>query len=37
MVGMLSAQTLPEKVSQFQHMTKLIDGRATLGKTEKEN
>jgi hypothetical protein len=33
---MLSAQTLPGKVSQFQHITKLIDERATLGKTEKE-
>jgi hypothetical protein len=33
---MLSAQTLPKEVSKFQHVTKLIDDKATLGKRDRE-
>ena len=32
----LTVQTLPEKVSRFQHITKLIDDIATLGKTKRK-
>jgi hypothetical protein len=34
-VKRLAVQTLPEKVSRFQHITKLIDERATLGKAKR--
>jgi CelD/BcsL family acetyltransferase involved in cellulose biosynthesis len=32
----LTVQILPERVSRFQHITKLIDDRATLGKDKRK-